>query len=191
MKHAQRIDCPFPCLRGKVGMGGNGYGEFYCHGWQLAMPFSMNMKSTRTQQAGSVILEALIAILIFSIGILAVVGMQATAISNVADAKYRSTAGFLANQIVGTVWATRLNTINANASNVMAASPDPTFACNPCGSANGNAYTQAWAVSGVAADMPNGVASIAISGAVVTVTIGWQPPRAVVAHRHVVSTFID
>jgi type IV pilus assembly protein PilV len=138
-----------------------------------------------------VILEALIAILIFSIGILALVGMQAMAISNVADAKYRSTASFLANQIVGTIWATRLNSINANASNVMAASPDPTFACNPCNAANGNAYTQTWAVSGVAAELPNGAASIAISGAVVTVTISWQPPKEALTHRHVASTFID
>lgn len=151
----------------------------------------MNMKRIETQQAGSVILEALIAILIFSIGILALVGMQATAISNVADAKYRSTAGFLANQIVGTVRATRVGAINANASNVMVASPDPSFACNPCGSANGNAYTQAWAASGVAAELPNGTASIAINGAQVTVTIGWQPPRAAVPHQHGISTFID
>lgn len=151
----------------------------------------MNMKHTKTQQTGSVILEALIAILIFSIGILALVGMQATAISNVADAKYRSTAGFLANQIVGTVRATRVGAINANASNVMVASPDPSFACNPCGSANGNAYTQAWAASGVAAELPNGTASIAVSGAQVTVTVSWQPPRAAVPHRHGISTFID
>jgi len=151
----------------------------------------MNMKRTKTLQTGSVILEALIAILIFSIGILALVGLQATAINNVADAKYRSTAGFLANQIVGTIWATRLGTINANASNVMAATPDPTFACNPCNTVTGNAYTQAWAVSGVAAELPNGAASIAISGTQVTVTVDWQPPRAAASHVHAVSTFID
>lgn len=149
----------------------------------------MNMKRTKTQQTGSVILEALIAILIFSIGILALVGMQATAISNVADAKYRSTAGFLANQIVGTLRANSPDVTNA--SNVVVATPDPSFACNPCGSANGNAYTQTWAVSGVAAELPNGTASIVINGAQVTVTIGWQPPRAAVPHRHGISTFID
>lgn len=150
----------------------------------------MNMKHTKTQQVGSVILEALIAILIFSIGILSLVGMQATAIGNVADAKYRGTAGFLTDQIVGTVWATRLNTV-ANASNVVAANPDPTFACNPCTAVNGNTYTQAWAANGVAAELPNGTASIAISGAVVTVTVGWQPPRATTAHQHSVSTTIN
>ena len=149
----------------------------------------MNMKRTKIKQTGSVILEALISILIFSIGILALVGMQATAISNVADTKYRSMAGFLANQIVGTLRANSPNITNA--SNVMVASPAPSFACNPCDSANGNAYTQAWAASGVAAELPNGTASIAINGAQVTVTIGWQPPRAAVPHQHGISTFID
>ena len=151
----------------------------------------MKMRSAQTHQTGSVILEALIAILIFSIGILALVGMQGTAINAVSDAKYRSTAGFLANQIVGTIWATRLNTINSNASNVMVATPDPTFACNPCSSANGNAYTRAWVASGVVAQLPNGTASITISGAAVTVTVNWQPPRAATVHRQVVSTLVN
>jgi type IV pilus assembly protein PilV len=152
----------------------------------------MNLSHIKSRQTGSVILEAMIAILIFSIGILALVGMQAAAINSVSDAKYRSTAGFLADQIVGTIWATRVGAANPNASNVMASGPDTTFACNPCGTANGNAYTQAWAVSGVAAELPNGTASIVISSnVVVTVTIGWQAPDDAVPHRHVVSTYVD
>lgn len=159
----------------------------------------MNMKRTKTLQTGSVLLEALIAILIFSIGILALVGMQATAINNVSDAKYRSTAGFLADQMVGTIWATRLGTTIANASGVMGASPNPTFACNPCSAASGvgNAYTRAWAASSVAAALPNGTASIAINGAVVTVSITWQPPKEAalipppLPHRHVALTYIN
>lgn len=151
----------------------------------------MNINRTKTQQTGSVILEALIAILIFSIGILALVGMQATAISNVADAKYRSTSAYLANQIIGTIWATRLNTIIANASNVMAANPDPAFACNLCTSVNGNNYTRAWVTNGVAAELPAGTASVTVNGAVVTVTIGWTPPNATVAHRHTVQTYVN
>lgn len=151
----------------------------------------MDMNRISIQQTGSVILEALIAILIFSIGILALVGMQATAISSVADAKYRSTASFLANQMIGTIWATRLNNVAANASNVKVASPDPSFACNLCSTANGNSYTQAWMASGVAG-LPNGTASIAIaSNVVVTVTIGWQPPKDAVAHQHSVTSYID
>lgn len=155
----------------------------------------MNMKRAKTQQTGSMILEAMIAILIFSMGILGLVGMQATAINSASDAKYRSTAGFLANQIIGTVWATRQNVNIASASNVIAANPDPTFACNPCNTTQGNPYTQAWAASGVAAQLPQGTASIAINGAQVIVTVQWTPPKqtatAAVTHRHVISAFIN
>lgn len=55
-------------------------------------------------QAGVMLIEALIGILIFSIGILALLGMQGTAIKNTTDARYRSEASFLATQIVGQMW---------------------------------------------------------------------------------------
>lgn len=156
----------------------------------------MNMKRAQTQQQGSMILEAMIAILIFSMGILALVGLQATAINTASDAKYRSTAGFLADQMIGTVWAARQNSTTAGVSNVIVANPDPSFACNPCNSTTGNAYTQAWAASGVAANLPGGQASIVINGAQVTVTVQWTPPKqvataAAITHHHVVSAFIN
>lgn len=55
-------------------------------------------------QAGSMLLESFIAILIFSMGILAIVGMQTSAIKNSADAKYRSEASLLANELLGKMW---------------------------------------------------------------------------------------
>jgi type IV pilus assembly protein PilV len=58
----------------------------------------------RARQGGVALLEALIGILIFSIGILAVVGMQATAIRTVTDSKYRSEAAFLASQLMTQMW---------------------------------------------------------------------------------------
>lgn len=61
------------------------------------------MKPAQAQQ-GVMLIEALIGILIFSIGILALIGMQATAIKNTTDARYRSEAAFLANQIIGQMW---------------------------------------------------------------------------------------
>ena len=64
------------------------------------------MKTTNKQQ-GVMLIEALIGILIFSIGILALIGMQATAIKNTTDARYRSEAAFLANQIIGQMWVDR------------------------------------------------------------------------------------
>lgn len=55
-------------------------------------------------QAGVMLIEALLGILIFSIGILALIGMQATAIRNTADARYRSEASFLATEVIGRMW---------------------------------------------------------------------------------------
>ena len=50
------------------------------------------------------LLEALISILIFSLGILAIVGLQAASIKSAGDAKYRSDASLLANQLIGEMW---------------------------------------------------------------------------------------
>ncbi len=55
-------------------------------------------------EAGVMLIEALIGILIFSIGILALLGMQGAALKNTTDAKYRSEAAFLATQVVGQMW---------------------------------------------------------------------------------------
>lgn len=60
-------------------------------------------------QRGVLLLEALIAILLFSFGILAVAALQATAIKNVTQAKYRSDAAFLNAEIIGQMWANRNN----------------------------------------------------------------------------------
>ena len=59
----------------------------------------------RSVQQGSILLEGLIAILIFSIGILAIVGLHASAIKTVADAQYRLEASLYAERIVSLIWA--------------------------------------------------------------------------------------
>jgi type IV pilus assembly protein PilV len=65
------------------------------------------------KQRGIMLIESLIAILIFSLGILAMVGMQARSISQTTQAKYRADAAFLANKIIAQMWsdapANRLN----------------------------------------------------------------------------------
>jgi type IV pilus assembly protein PilV len=68
------------------------------------------------RERGVMLIEALIAILIFSIGILAVVGMQGVAIKNVTESKYRSEAAFLANELISVMWtdAGALTTANYN-----------------------------------------------------------------------------
>ena len=64
---------------------------------------------SRARMQGVMLIEALIAILIFSIGILAVVGMQGVAIKTVTQSKYRSEAAFLANEALSQMWADTAN----------------------------------------------------------------------------------
>jgi len=60
-------------------------------------------------QSGVALLEALVGILIFSIGILALMGLQAQSIRNTVEAKYRNEAAYLANKIIGQMWVDRAN----------------------------------------------------------------------------------
>lgn len=66
----------------------------------------------RQRQQGVMLLEALIAILIFSVGILALVAMQGLAINYTSEAKYRSDASFLASEIISQIWVDRGNLAN-------------------------------------------------------------------------------
>lgn len=124
-----------------------------------------------TYQRGAMLLEALIALLIFSMGILAIVGLQASSIKLASDSKYRADANLLANQFIGEMWL-------ANSS--------PTFVTDF--STGGTKYL-AWKNSSVASTLPlAGVsaptvtivpATIAAASTVssaVTIDIYWRVP---------------
>jgi len=157
----------------------------------LTTPFTLPAKDS---QQGSVLLEALIAFLIFAMGLLGVIGLQATAINNTLDARYRSDAAFLANQIIAQIWADSLpDTTTVPTSYVVR----PTYACNPCTSTNGNLSTQAWVTQIQSGFLPGvtDVANqpiIAIVGNQVTITLKWQAPQGQQqAHNYVTKTEIQ
>jgi len=56
------------------------------------------------RQSGVMLLEALLAILVFSVGILSLVGLQALAVNQSSDARYRSEAALLANELIAQMW---------------------------------------------------------------------------------------
>ncbi|MEQ1600240.1 MAG: prepilin-type cleavage/methylation domain-containing protein [Methylophilaceae bacterium] len=56
-------------------------------------------------QRGVVLLESLIAILIFSLGVLAIVGLQAAMVGNTTASKFRADASYLMQQRLGMIWA--------------------------------------------------------------------------------------
>jgi type IV pilus assembly protein PilV len=57
-------------------------------------------------QSGVAILEALIAILIFSIGILGIVGLQARSVQGLGEATFRSQAVQHADELIAEMWTT-------------------------------------------------------------------------------------
>ena len=123
------------------------------------------------KQSGVMLLEALIGLLIFSIGILALLGMQATAMRATIDAKYRSEAAFFANEIIGTMWVDRAN-LTQYATAACAGHPD----CN-----NWLVRVQARLPNATGANAP----TIVIAGQQATVTILWQRPGDSQISQHV------
>ncbi len=63
------------------------------------------VRRTSGAQAGFMLLEVLISILIFAFGVLAIVGLQASAAKDTAAGKYRSDAMMLVNDLIGRMWA--------------------------------------------------------------------------------------
>ena len=138
------------------------------------------------QQQGVIILEALIGILIFSLGVLALVAMQAISVSTVSNSRYRTEAAFLANEIIADMWVDR----GVNYGNV------PNYVVTS-GSAAG-APAQAW-VNKVYTMLPGSntyppnvaVVTPASGGRQVTVTLRWRAPDAVSPSNHVAVAFIS
>jgi len=104
--------------------------------------------SPKSAQQGVVLLEALIAILLFSMGVLAVVGLQAAMIKNTADSKYRADAAYIAQQRIGLMWSDPTS---------LPADPSVT-------------------VSAITDQLPGGSVSITRAGDRFTVTVTWLQP---------------
>lgn len=137
------------------------------------------------------LLEALIAILLFSIAILGLAGLQARGIEVVRDAEYRAQASLFANQIIGQMWADRFNV--------------PLFALNagaaPCAAGN-NASAHpavlAW-LNGLAGAVPGALPGAAgltqqievAPNNVVTVTVCWQAPQDAAPHAFTMTAQIQ
>lgn len=65
----------------------------------------------RQRQRGVAIIEVLIAVLLFSLGILGLIGLQARALSFSIDAEDRNRASLLANDVASIMWLKRSVTL--------------------------------------------------------------------------------
>ncbi|GAB4181404.1 MAG: hypothetical protein OHK0026_13530 [Rhodocyclaceae bacterium] len=129
-------------------------------------------------QRGVALLEALIAILVFSIGVLGLIGLLGISVKSSADAKYRADAAHFADQIIGRIWVDQAAAAGY-AHNAGAA------ACSSGGGASAtsaNANVQSW-LDALAAALPgaSGIRQrIEVTGTdpvVVTVTVCWHGPQ--------------
>jgi type IV pilus assembly protein PilV len=121
------------------------------------------------RQRGVMLIEALIAILIFSIGILGIVGLQASAVKQSTDARYRAEAAYLAEQLLGQMWTGKRDVATLTARYA-----------SSCGTACTGYAT--W-FNNVQAVLPNVFEDqdtkpeVLISpGGVVTITVKWRAP---------------
>ncbi|MCX7174331.1 MAG: type IV pilus modification protein PilV [Proteobacteria bacterium] len=125
-----------------------------------------NRSHTSSRQTGSMLLESLIAVLIFSMGILAIVGMQASAVKASSDAKYRSDASMVANQLIGEMWVNNRTqaTLQANFQG---------------GAGNDGPLYTAW-LADVQAALPGAAANPPVvtvtQASLVTITVFWIAP---------------
>lgn len=141
-------------------------------------------KSIVPNEHGIVILEALIAIVIFSVGILGLVGALAASVNNASDAQYRTEAAFLADTLVAKMQLAKPT------SGVDTRSTDFT-------SPSGASFTQ-WkssVISGAAALPGAGLTAnqptVTFAGNVVTVSVFWQTKSSTPRHQHVVVTALE
>lgn len=112
----------------------------------------MKRRHMKLSQAhrGVMLIESLVAILLFSIGILALLGMYANAVGIAADSQYRLEANNYAMRILNHISVEA----NYDSSAALAASldtyahnPDTTGTCDYSGGASNNAAVQQWAAS--------------------------------------------
>jgi type IV pilus assembly protein PilV len=109
---------------------------------------------------GFVLIEALVALLIFSFGVLGIVGLQASMTKAQSQSKFRADASLLAQQAIGAMWSDTAN-----------------LASYATASCTGHARCNDWKTR-VAAVLPNATPTITfLSANEVQVTITWAPPH--------------
>lgn len=128
------------------------------------------------------LLEVLIGMLLFLIGIVGIVSLQAASAKHTIDAKYRTEATYLANAIIGRMWADTPN---------LASYETPAGTDCP-GSPDTN--RDRWLCE-VSTTLPNATGAnaptIVVNGATVTVTVRWQKDVTDPVHNHVITTDIS
>jgi type IV pilus assembly protein PilV len=165
------------------------------------------MIATRVRQSGIALLEALIGILLFSLGILAMVAMQAASVNAVADAQYRIEAVNATNELLAQMWTAVDRTNATTVQNSLLAFEHQTSGnpadCNFSGTAAVSPGVAGWLnhlnsggvgggplLPGATPAMQQVEVDTGTSNRV-TVTLCWQAPNDTTPRRHTVVAYIN
>ncbi len=115
-----------------------------------SMPAKNKMPRRLLRQSGSVLIESMVAVVIFSMGVLSLVGLQGAMQKNSSDNRYRAEAQLIAQTHIA---------------NMMAFGGDAAT------------YVAQVDRNRIKAQLPNGTLNFsAITNSMITVTVGWQVP---------------
>jgi type IV pilus assembly protein PilV len=107
---------------------------------------------------GSALVEVLVSVLLFSIGIVALVRLLGTAVKDTGEIEYRAQATAIADEQIGRMWVDRGNLADYEVD------------------------------AAALAELPGGTRTVDVNGNVVSVTIGWQAPGGPRRNHVVVAT---
>lgn len=138
----------------------------------------------RKAQSGIVLVEVMASILIFTFAVIGLIGVQASAVSELTASKNRANASYLADQIIGQMWTDQGNL--ANYKHNGGAAPVAATPCTPAVAASTNTNVLAW-LAQVNAGLPGATTThqqIYIgAGNTVIVTICWKMPTESAFHN--------
>jgi type IV pilus assembly protein PilV len=142
----------------------------------------MNRVNYKRAQSGSFLLEALIGVLIFSFGILGIVGLQAQSLRHTGDAEYRAEATYLANSLISKMWTDDPTALKAKYDSTVGGAGYVIFkgqaASLPGVTATFNLPTVLVDPAAPAPQPPS------LQGHVVQVTVFWQVPGDTTVHNY-------
>ena len=129
-----------------------------------------NPQATRFPQRGLSLIEVLVVLLLFSFGLLGLVGLQARAVQSSKGTEDAQRAVLAANDLASAMW--NANNVTVDAAVLAAWQAD---VANPLGSG-----------------LPEGAGTVVVAADVARITVSWRPPHLAAGstHRYVTEVVI-